>query len=50
MEELPEFSTTRSNMIKILNDWHSIWKQQPPYIKITMDDQQNVTFAPLIEL
>lgn len=50
LEDLPEFSTTRTNMIKILNDWHSIWKQQPPYIKITMDAQQKVTFIPLSTL
>lgn len=44
---LPPFTIPCPSMIKILDDWHSIWKQQPPYIKITMDEHQNVNFIPM---
>jgi len=48
-EDMPSFLTTRSNMIKILESWSGMHKQRPTFIKITMDEKQNVTFTPLTE-
>lgn len=46
---LPTYSTTIPDMIKILTDWHRIHKQKPAFIKITMDENQNINFTALDE-
>jgi hypothetical protein len=40
LEDIPHFIIKKNNLIELLQKWDELYKQEVPYIVITIDDRQ----------